>query len=102
MLSLSASLTGEVAVVLLAVGVKRFPIALKRVDLSVLGQIVEEAINCRYTNFWILLGDFLVEFFRVEERIEGGKFLLDHLFLLGGAFHFILMIMVINKLYKFC
>lgn len=60
MLSLSASLTGEMAVVFLAVGVEGFPIALKGVDLSVLGQVVEEAIDGGDAYLWIFLGDFLV------------------------------------------
>ena len=60
MLSFPASLAGEMAVVLLAVGIKRLAVALEGVDLAVIGQVVQETIDGSDAYLGILLGNLMI------------------------------------------
>jgi len=48
------------AMVLLAVGIESFSVALEGMDLPVFGQVIEETVDSCYAYFWILLRDFMI------------------------------------------
>src|SRR3989344_4678784 len=87
MFSLSASLAGKMAMVLFAVGVKCFSIALEGMDLSILGQVIKKAIDSGYPYLRILFRNFLIQFPSIEKRIKGSHLFFDQLLLLGSSFH---------------
>ena len=65
-----ALFTSEMAVILFAVGVKCSSVAQERVNLTIVSQIIEESVNGGKAYFIVFLGNFMIQFFGVEERIK--------------------------------
>ncbi len=60
MLPLPAFLAGEVAVVFLAVGINCSSITQERVDLAIIGQVIEKSVDGSNADLRLLLGNFVI------------------------------------------